>query len=45
VARPWRLSYTPRAPARYVIESQPGVVDMVSIGDHIQFETEKGEKQ
>jgi uncharacterized membrane protein (UPF0127 family) len=45
VARPWRLSYAPRAPARYVIESRPDVVDMVRSGDHIQFETEKGEER
>jgi uncharacterized membrane protein (UPF0127 family) len=43
VARPWRLSYTPRAPAQYVIETSPDVVKMVGIGDHIQFETERGE--
>lgn len=37
VARPWRLSYAPQSPARYVIEAHPGIVDQVAIGDTITF--------
>ena len=37
IARPWRLSYVPPAPARYVIEGQPDLVNQVQVGDHIQF--------
>jgi uncharacterized membrane protein (UPF0127 family) len=37
IARPWRLSYVPQAPARYVIEAHPDIVEQVSIGDAITF--------
>lgn len=37
-ARPWRLSYAPRAPARYVIETHPDVLRNVAVGDHVRFE-------
>ena len=37
VAKPWRLSYMPPAPARYVIEGQPNLVNQVQVGDHIEF--------
>ena len=37
VAQPWRLSYLPPAPARYVIEGSPALVNRVQVGDHIQF--------
>lgn len=37
VARPWRLSYVPQAPARYVIEAHPDIVEHVAIGDTIIF--------
>jgi uncharacterized membrane protein (UPF0127 family) len=37
VAKPWRLSYAPQAPARYVIELSPALLSAVQIGDHIQF--------
>ncbi len=37
VAQPWRLSYMPPAPARYVIEGQPELVERVQVGDHIKF--------
>jgi len=39
VAKPWRLSYVPPAPARYVIEGQPALVNRVQVGDHIQFKS------
>ena len=38
VAKPWRPSYTPKEPARYVIEAEPAIVEQVSIGDTIRFE-------
>lgn len=38
VARPWRPSYLPQAPARYAIEADPGVIEMVKLGDRISFQ-------
>jgi uncharacterized membrane protein (UPF0127 family) len=38
VAKPWRLSYTPKAPARYVIEFHPTLLPQVKAGDHIRFQ-------
>lgn len=38
-ARPWRLSYAPQAPARYVVEAHPDVLHEVTVGDHLRFET------
>jgi uncharacterized membrane protein (UPF0127 family) len=40
VARPWRLSYVPQAPARYVIEAHPDIVEQVAVGDMITFTEE-----
>ena len=37
VAKPWRLSYIPQAPARYVIEAHPDIVGQVAVGDTIVF--------
>ena len=37
VAKKWRLSYVPKAPARYVIEGHPSIIDAVQVGDHIEF--------
>lgn len=37
LARPWRLSYTPSAAARYVVEAEPEVIEQVSVGDHLRF--------
>lgn len=37
-ARPWRLSYMPRLPARYVIEGQPEILERVAVGDRIDFQ-------
>ena len=37
-ARPWRLSYAPQAPARYVIEGDPDLLEQVEIGDRVRFE-------
>lgn len=38
VARPWRLAYAPQAPARYVIELHPSLLDQAQVGDHLRFE-------
>jgi uncharacterized membrane protein (UPF0127 family) len=38
LARPWRLSYVPQSPARYVIELHPSLLDQVQIGDHLRFD-------
>lgn len=38
LARSWRLSYTPRAPACYVIEGRPELLNHVAIGDKVAFE-------
>lgn len=37
VAQRWRLSYTPQAPARYVVEGHPQITDRVAVGDHVRF--------
>ncbi|HEX6385154.1 MAG TPA: DUF192 domain-containing protein [Anaerolineae bacterium] len=37
LARPWRLSYVPQAPARYVVEGHPRLLQQVKAGEHIQF--------
>ena len=38
LAKPWRLSYAPQAPARYVIEGHPRLLSQVKVGDQIRFE-------
>ncbi len=38
VARPWRPSYLPQAPAKYAIEADPGVIKSVQIGERITFQ-------
>lgn len=35
--RPWISSYTPQAPAKYIIESTKGTFDMISIGDKVSI--------
>ena len=37
LARPWRLSYLPRAAARYAIEAAPDLLEQVALGDKIIF--------
>lgn len=37
LAKPWRLSYVPQAPARYVIEGHPNLLTQVKVGDSVQF--------
>ena len=38
LAKPWKLSYAPQAPARYVIEGHPRLLEQVKVGDRIRFE-------
>lgn len=38
LAKSWRPSYTPKAPARYVIEGPPAILKLVKIGDRIRFD-------
>lgn len=35
LARPFRPFYAPRAPARYVLEAAPVLLDLVSVGDQL----------
>lgn len=37
VAKKWHPSYVPQAPARYVIEGHPSIIEQVNVGDHIEF--------
>jgi uncharacterized membrane protein (UPF0127 family) len=37
LAKPWRLAYAPRVPAQYVIEARPGLLERVTVGDHLTF--------
>ncbi len=39
LAKPWRPAYVPRKPARYTLEAVPQVLDHLSIGDVVIFET------
>ncbi len=39
LAKPWRLSYAPQSPARYVIEGHPELLKKLHIGDQITFKT------
>lgn len=38
LARPWRLSYVPKSPARYVIELHPNLLEQIQVGEHLRFE-------
>ncbi len=38
LARPWRPYYAPRAPARYLIEAAPALLEHVSLGEQLVFE-------
>ena len=37
MARSWRASYAPKDPARFVIEASPEILNLVQLGDHIEF--------
>ena len=36
VAKPWRI-YAPKAPARYILEGRPEILDRVAIGDELDI--------
>lgn len=36
VAKPWRI-YAPQAPARYVLEGLPQLIDQIRVGDVMEF--------
>jgi len=38
LARPWRPFYAARAPARYVLETDPQFLERIDIGDEVVFE-------
>ena len=40
LAKRWRLQYTPAAPAQYVIEMHPSLLEGVEVGDQIEFREE-----
>ncbi|MBI2975626.1 MAG: DUF192 domain-containing protein [Chloroflexi bacterium] len=37
VALPWRPIYVPKAPAQYVLEAAPALLDHLSPGDELEF--------
>lgn len=37
LAKSWRPSYAPQAPARYVLEAHPALLEHIRVGDMIQF--------
>jgi uncharacterized membrane protein (UPF0127 family) len=37
LARPWRLSYVPGAPAQYVIEGHPSILEYLEPGEIVHF--------
>jgi uncharacterized membrane protein (UPF0127 family) len=38
LARAWRPAYTPRQPAKYILEIHPSRLNQFRIGDRIEFE-------
>lgn len=39
LAKPWRPYYAPQKPAQYYIEAKPGILERVSIGDQLRFDS------
>lgn len=37
LALPWRPAYVPRAPARYIVEAAPALLDHIALGDELDF--------
>jgi len=37
LARPWRISYLPQAPALPIVEAEPRILELVQVGDHITY--------
>lgn len=40
LAKPWRLAYAPSAPAVYTLESAVSILDIVRIGDRLEYVAE-----
>jgi uncharacterized protein len=38
LAKPWRLAYASREPAKYVIEARPSLLNKVNVGDRLSFD-------
>ncbi len=38
LAKPWRPAYAPKAPARYYLEANVGILDRVQVGDVLHFD-------
>ena len=38
LAKPWRLSYVPDAPAQYFVEANTSILERVAIGDKLRFD-------
>ena len=38
LALPWRPFYGPRAPARYILETEPAFLDRITLADEVDFE-------
>ncbi len=37
LARPWRPAYLPHAPAQYTVEAAPALLELVAVGDELEF--------
>lgn len=37
LALPWRPYYAPRAPARYTLEGEPGLLERIALDDEVEF--------
>lgn len=37
LAKPWRVSYAPRGPARYILETSPAILETVTPGDELEW--------
>ena len=42
LAKPWRPYYAPQAPAQYVLEAMPSLLERVAVGDRMAFEPSPG---
>lgn len=38
ILNPWKISYIPKKPCKYVIETTPGTLKNIKIGDQIKIE-------
>ena len=37
LARPWRPAYLPQKPAKFIIEADPALLELVTVGDELEF--------